>query len=319
MRAEKLQAPVVAIVGPTGVGKTEVSIRVALALDGEIVSADSRQFYRGMDIGTAKATAAEQARVPHHLIDVAAPDEVWSLAVFQEHAQRVIAQLHAKGKLPFLVGGTGQYIRAVLEGWDIPALAPVPHLREALEAWAAALGPLNFHEKLEKIDPQAAAQIEPNNVRRSIRAFEVIFQTGKLFSAQRRQKPSLYTLKLVGLRRPRTELYARIDARIEQMLAEGLVEEVQRLLAQGYSPSLPNMSAIGYREIAAYLEGNMTLEEAVAQIKRLTRIYVRRQANWFKADDPRIQWFDMQEDVVEKIVHFIQADEGWIKPGQVFK
>ncbi|MCD4674113.1 MAG: tRNA (adenosine(37)-N6)-dimethylallyltransferase MiaA [Anaerolineaceae bacterium] len=316
MQYKEIQSPVVAIVGPTAVGKTEVSIQLATALDGEIISADSRQFYRGMDIGTAKATLTEMERVPHHLINVADPDEIWSLAVFQKEAQKAIRDLHQRGKLPFLVGGTGQYIRAVLEGWDIPAQAPVPHLRNALEAWAAEIGPIALYEKLQMIDPQAAEKIDPNNLRRTIRALEVIFQTGKRFSVQRKRKPSLYTLKFVGLQRSRSELYERIDARIELMLANGFPDEVGALLAKGYSADLPNMSAIGYREMVAYLQGGMSLEDAVFRMKKLTRNFVRRQANWFKADDPRIRWFDMQSNVVEQIIDYIRADDGWIYPVQ---
>ena len=314
MQADYEAPRVVAIVGPTAVGKTEISLRLAEALNGEIVSTDSRQFYRGMDIGTAKATAEELARVPHHLIDVADPDEIWSLAVFQKEAQQAISDICSRGKLPFLVGGTGQYIRAVLEGWDIPAQAPVPHLRQALEAWADEIGPAALYEKLKLIDPEAAKKIDANNLRRTVRALEVIFQTGRKFSALRRRKASPYILKFVGLQRPRPELYKRIDARIELMLENGFLDEVQALLNKGYSADLPNMSAIGYREMVAYLQGEMSLEDAVARMKRLTRIFVRRQANWFKADDPNIRWFDMGEDVVEQMIAYVKDEAGWIYP-----
>ena len=307
---------VVAIVGPTAVGKTEVSLQLAEALNGEIVSTDSRQFYRGMDIGTAKATPIEQARVPHHLIDVADPDEIWSLAVFQREAQKAILDIASRGKLPFLVGGTGQYIRSVLEGWDIPQQAPVPHLRNVLDAWGQEIGPAALYEKLKMIDPQAAEKIDANNLRRTVRAFEVIFQTGKKFSALRRRKDSPYILKFVGLQRPRPDLYARIDLRIENMLENGFLEEVQALLNKGYSADLPNMSAIGYREMAAYLQGEMSLDDAVAQMKKLTRNYVRRQANWFKPDDPNIKWFDMQEPDVDAMIAYVQGEEGWIYPSK---
>ena len=312
---DELKSPLVVMVGPTAVGKTAISIKLAAALNGEIVSADSRQFYRGMDIGTAKATLDEQAVVPHHLIDVADPDEIWSLAVYQQEARKVIEEIQQREKLPFLVGGTGQYIRAVLEGWHIPEQAPVPHLRQALETWAAEIGPLELHQKLVLLDPQAAEKMDPNNLRRTVRALEVIFQTGRRFSAQRQTKPCLYSIKMVGLQRPRVELYERIDLRIDQMIQDGLVEEVQRLLERGYSPDLPNMSAIGYRQMAAYLNGEISIDEAVTQIKRMTRNFVRRQANWFKPEDPRIKWFDMDEDVFERILGYIKSEEGWILPG----
>ncbi len=298
--------PLIVIVGPTGVGKTEAAIQLARRLDGEIVSADSRLFYRGMDIGTAKPSAAELALVPHHLVDVSAPDQTWSLAVFQKEARRVIAGVHARGRLPFLVGGTGQFIRAVIEEWEAPPAGPVPALRLALENWSREIGAQGLYDRLARLDPEAAALIDPRNLRRTIRALEVIFTTGRLFSAQRRLGASPYRLLLLGLQRPRPELYARIDARIEAMLQAGLVDEVRRLLEQGYSADLPALSAIGYREIAAYLQGKMTLEEAVTQIKRATRIYVRRQANWFKPGDPRIHWFEVGANTVEEMEAFIR-------------
>lgn len=268
-----------------------------------------------MDIGTAKPTAEEQRRVPHHLIDVASPDEIWSLAVFQRTAARVIAGVHARGRLPFLVGGTGQYVRAVVESWEMPAQPPDYRLRGVLERWAQQIGPLELHRRLALLDLQAAALIEPTNLRRTIRALEVIFLTGRRFSEQRRKTGrSPYALLQIGLKRPRPELYARIDARIEAMLAAGLVDEVRGLLNSGYSPDLPNLSAIGYREITAYIRGEMTLEEAVAQMKRLTRVFVRRQANWFRDTDPTIHWFAVTPDVTGQIEAFIRSGSGWLLP-----
>lgn len=283
--------PVVVLVGPTAVGKTELSIQLAERFEAEIVSADSRLLYIGMDIGTAKPSQADRLRVPHHLIDVARPDEIWSLATFQHAASQVIAQIHARQRLPILVGGSGQYVRAILEGWQAPAVAPDPRLRNALEAWTAEITPLGLHTRLAALDPAAASKIDPSNTRRTIRALEVIFSTGELFSAQRTRMPSLYHSLVLGLTRPRADLYARIDARIEAMFQDGLVNEVQHLLDCGYSDELPNLSAIGYREVCAYLQGKMTLEQAKSTMQRQTRIFVRRQANWFKPDDPRIQWF----------------------------
>jgi len=293
--------PLVVILGPTAVGKTEIAIQLAERLDGEIVSADSRLFYRGMDIGTAKPTLAERDRVPHHLIDVADPNQVWNLAIFQRQARRAIADIHARGQLPFLVGGTGQYIRAVTQGWQVPEAQPSPRLRSALENWAAQIGQDGLHARLAVLDPDAAAAIDPRNLRRTVRALEVILSTGRLFSGLRRRKASPYRLLLLGLNRPRPELYARIDARIQTMLAEGLVEEVRTLLERGYSPDLPTMSAIGYGEIIAYLQGGITLEEAVEHMKRATRTFVRRQANWFKPSDPEIHWFEIGEGSVDQL------------------
>lgn len=282
--------PLIVLVGPTAVGKTAVAIELAERLGGEIVSADSRLFYRGMDIGTAKPSLAERRRVPHHLIDVAEPWEVWSLAVFQQQAWQAIADIHRRGRLPLLVGGTGQYIRAVIEGWQAPPVPSQPALRQALERWAAEIGPAALHARLALLDPQAAAKIDYRNLRRTVRALEVIFSTGQRFSQQRQSGQRRYDCRIFGLHLPRPELYARIDARVEAMLAAGLVQEVQRLLKSGCSPELPTLSAIGYREICRHLAGELSLPEAVQQIKRQTRVLVRRQANWFKADDPQIQW-----------------------------
>jgi tRNA dimethylallyltransferase len=296
----------IVVVGPTAVGKTETAIALAHRLAGEIVSADSRLFYRGMDIGTAKPNPRERQLVPHHLVDVADPDETWSLAVYQSEAQKAITEITQRGRIPFLVGGTGQYVRAVTHGWQPPEVHPDPRLRDALMEWAGEIGGLGLYERLATLDPQAAERIDPRNVRRTVRALEVIFQTGKKFSEQSRSQAPLYRTLILGLIRPRTELYARIDARIDQMLLEGLVGEVEGLLAKGYAPTLPALSAIGYREIVAYLQGKMTLEEAVTLIKRATRIFVRRQANWFKLDDPSIHWFNANDPVVDEMARCIQ-------------
>jgi len=291
-----LKPPLVIILGPTAVGKTAVSIALAQHLDGEIVSADSRLLYRGMDIGTAKPTQSEKKNIPHYLIDVADPDEIWSLGVYQHEAYRAIDQIHVRGKLPFLVGGTGQYIRSIIEGWRIPPQEPDYDLRDAITQWAEIIGPEGLHGRLERIDPIAASKIDYRNLRRTIRALEVIFKTGERFSDLRQKQVCRYSAVTLGIDRPREVLYERIDQRIEQMLDQGLVEEVQGLLDAGYSVDLPTMSAIGYGEIIQYLQGEISLDEAVALIKRNTRIFVRRQANWFKPDDERIEWFTASED-----------------------
>ncbi|MGC1378125.1 MAG: tRNA (adenosine(37)-N6)-dimethylallyltransferase MiaA [Anaerolineales bacterium] len=298
--------PLIVIVGPTAVGKTELGIQLAERLDGEIVSADSRLFYRGMDIGTAKPSAAEMARARHHLIDVADPDENWSLSVFQAAAREAIDDTHRRGKLPFLVGGTGQYVRAVTEGWTPPEVIPNPQLRSALEALAQEYGPYWLHDKLRVIDPAAAEKIDARNVRRTVRALEVIFITGRRFSAQGGVSDSPYRLTSVGLMRPRPELYARVDQRIESMFANGLLNEVQTLLDKGYSPTLPTLSAIGYRECVAVLQGAITLDEAKTQIKKMTRIFVRRQGNWFKENDPQIAWFEMGAGTAAEVETYLR-------------
>lgn len=303
----EFKLPLVVILGPTAVGKTEIAIQLAKRLESEIVSADSRLFYRGMDIGTAKPTPQQRKQVPHHLIDVANPDQPWSLAIFQQQAHLAISIIHSKRRLPFLVGGTGQYIRAVIEGWQVPKAEPRPEMRQTLERWAAQITPLGLHHRLAILDPEAAARIEPRNLRRTVRALEVILSTGRRFSEQRQRSSTPYRTIILGLMRSRTELYARVDARIQAMLASGLVEEVQTLLERGYSPNLPTLSAIGYREIISYLQGNTTLEEAVAQIKRRTRIFVRRQANWFRSNDPNIVWFDVKLGIVDEMESIVQA------------
>ncbi len=297
--------PLVVILGPTAVGKTEVAIQLAERVNGEIVSADSRLFYRGMDIGTAKPSYEERLRIPHHLIDVANPDETWSLAIFQIEADKSIRQITKNGHLPMMVGGTGQFVRSMIEGWKIPAVTPDPRLRETLMRWSEAIGSVEIHSKLAIIDPQAARSIDPSNVRRTIRALEVILSTGKLFSEQRTSGHLLYDPLLIGLTRPRIELYQRIDNRIQKMIEDGFIDEVRRLLDQGYSPNLPTLSAIGYGEIVAYLQGKISLDEAIVLMKRRTRTFVRRQANWFKEADPDIHWFKVNASTVPEIEQLV--------------
>jgi tRNA dimethylallyltransferase len=295
----------VLIVGPTAVGKTELAIQLAERLNGEIVSADSRLFYRGMDIGTAKPTPEEQARVPHHLIDIADPDEILSLAVFQQKAHEAVADIHTRKKIPLLVGGTGQFIRAVTEGWIPPEVEPNERLRSELERMKEERGVYWLYEKLKELDPVAAEKIDARNYRRTIRALEVIMTTGKKFSGQRGQSESPYHLITIGLTRPRAELYERVDKRIDGMFASGLLEEVKGLLAKGYSPSLPTMSAIGYRECIRVINGELSEEQARAEIRRITRVFVRRQANWFKESDPKIRWFRVVGEVINEIESYI--------------
>ena len=308
LRPVRSLLPLVLIVGPTAVGKTEIAIQLAERLNGEIVSADSRLFYRGMDIGTAKPTLEEQDRVRHHLIDIASPDEILSLAVFQQIAHEAIADIHRRKKLPLLVGGTGQYMRAVTEGWSPPAVPPNDRLRDEIEKMKEERGIKWLHDQLRNLDAEAAEKIDPRNFRRTIRALEVILTTGRKFSEQRGQAdPSPYRLVAIGLTRPRAELYARVDARIESMFANGFLDEVKGLLEIGYSPALPTLSAIGYRECVAVLEGKLTVEEAKQLIRRATRVFVRRQANWFKESDPTIDWFTVEDETVGKIEVHLRA------------
>ncbi|MDY6873971.1 MAG: tRNA (adenosine(37)-N6)-dimethylallyltransferase MiaA [Chloroflexota bacterium] len=296
-----MKPPLIVIVGPTAVGKTSASIALAKRLNAEIVSADSRLLYRGMDIGTAKPTMDERDGIPHYLMDVADPDENWSLAVYQREAYAAIDEILSREKLPILVGGTGQYVRSIIEGWHIPPQKPDPALREALNQWAEEIGPAAFHERLRGLDAEAADKIDYRNTRRVVRALEVILKTGERFSDLRRKQACRYRPIILGIEMDREKLYDRVDRRVDLMLDAGLVSEVQGLLADGFPPDLPTMSAIGYAEIVEYLQGRTSLEEAVAVIKRNTRIFVRRQANWFKPSDDRITWYSAGNSLVDQM------------------
>lgn len=293
--------PLVVIVGPTGVGKTHLALRLAEDLEVEVVSADSRQVYRGMDIGTDKPTAEERQRVPHHLIDIVEPNEDFSLAQYQDMAYAAIDDVLLRGKLPFLVGGTGQYVKAVVEGWIIPRVKPNEALRTELYQEAKAKGEMALHTRLRQVDPAAAGKIDPRNVRRVIRALEVYLETGRPISELQRRKPPPYRILQLGLTMERTALYQRIDQRVDRMIERGLVEEVRGLVEQGYGYELPAMSGLGYRQIGCYLRGEISLAEAIHLIKRETRRFVRQQYTWFRLDDERIRWFQAQDDPYEPI------------------
>jgi len=315
MLLSDIETPLIILVGPTAVGKTALSIELAQRLSAEIISSDSRLFYRGMDIGTAKPTLQERSLVPHHLIDVADPHESWSLALFQQTAYQIIDDIHARGRLPLMVGGTGQYVHAITHGWRMPAQAPDDSLREVLNRWAQHIGAERLHQKLALLDPAAAANIDWRNQRRTVRALEVIFHTGKRFSAQRREGKPRYPTLQIGLWLPREEIFRRVDERIEAMFTQGFVEEVRGLVAAGYSPDMPGMASIGYREVCAHLRGEMTLEEVKARMRQLTHQFVRRQANWFKQDDPAIQWFDVRQPaIIPVILDTIQTTGHWRLP-----
>ena len=248
----------------------------------EVVSADSRQIYRYMDIGTAKPSVAERAAVPHQLIDIVDPDQPFSLAEYQSRAYAAIADIHTRDKIALLVGGTGQYITAVLEGWQAPEVPPNEALRVELEAYAAEHGAEALFERLRALDPESAARMDPRNVRRTVRALEVCLETGRPFSEQQGKLPPAYEVLEIGLTMEREALYQRLDVRIDKMMAEGLLDEVRALHNRGYDWRLPSMSGLGYAQLGMALRGEVSLDEAVMAIKHDTRTFVRRQYTWFR-------------------------------------
>jgi tRNA dimethylallyltransferase len=291
----------IAIVGPTAASKSRLALHLAQQFNGEIVSADSRQMYGHMDIGTAKPGGEERALVPHHLIDILNPDEDFSLAQYQQLAYHTIADIHQRGKLPWLVGGSGLYVWAVVEGWSIPPVPPDLALRRTLAERAAKGEVAELYQELMALDPVAAQKIDPRNVRRVIRALEVTRSAGVPFSQLQQKKAPPFQTLMVGLTADRAELYRRIDARVDEMLAHGLVDEVKKLVKMGYSFNLPAMSGIGYRQIGRHLRGELSLAEAIQQIKYETHRLARHQYNWFRLSDQRIQWFDVRGGVESEI------------------
>ena len=302
--------PLIIILGATGVGKTGLAIELAQRLHGEIVGADSRQVYRHMDIGTAKPTPAQQARVRHHLIDLVAPDHRLSLAEYQYAAYRAIDGLHALGKLPLLVGGSGQYISAVEEGWGIPRVPPEPALRAELEEVARKESPAALHERLRRVDPLSADKIHPNNIRRVIRALEVHTLAGTAISALQVKRPPAYRIVRLGLQLPRSLLYPQVDARLDAMIAAGFVDEVRRLLDMGYSRQLPAMSGLGYREIAAHILDGDPLDAAIERAKFSTHDFIRGQDVWFRGHDNGILWHNVAELDIGALLADLRA---WLK------
>lgn len=286
------------LTGPTAVGKTKASIALAKAVNGEIISADSMQVYKYMDIGTAKITTEEMDGVNHYLIDDLLPNQEFSVAVFKEMALKAMNEIYEKGKIPIIVGGTGFYIQALLYDIDFSEVEGHPY-REELEGFANEHGANALHHRLLEIDPQAANDIHENNVKRVIRAIEYYYENGRKISehnALEREKESPYTFCYIVLNDKREHLYSRIDSRIDIMKDQGLVEEVEGLLQAGYSRDLVSMQGLGYKEIVAYLEGEISLEEALRILKRDTRHFAKRQITWFKRERD-VQW--IQKDAYE--------------------
>jgi len=296
-----IRGRLVAIVGPTGVGKSRLGLWLARDFGGEIVSADSRQVYRYMDIGTAKPSPDEQSLVAHHLIDVVDPDQDFSLACYQEMAYQAIDGIVFGGRLPILAGGSGQYVWAVLEGWQVPRVPPDGGFRRHLQERATQAGGHSLYQELKAMDPAAAGRIDPRNVRRVIRALEVARGASAPVSETQGKQAPPYQLLIIGLTAERAELYRRTDARVDAMIQRGLVDEVRELVRMGYGETGPVASGIGYRQVLAFLRDEISLEEAVRQIKTETHRLVRQQYAWFRRQDGRIEWFDIQAEPEEGI------------------
>ncbi|MBM7624118.1 tRNA (adenosine(37)-N6)-dimethylallyltransferase MiaA [Sporohalobacter salinus] len=299
-----MQEPLVAIIGPTAVGKTELSLALAKELNAEIISGDSMQVYKEMDIGTAKPTVEERQNIPHHMIDILTPEEDFSVADFQKRVDELIPDIVERNRLPMLVGGTGLYIKALIQGFLFPEMETDWELRERLEKEAEKHGTEYVHNKLKEIDPTLADKLHPNDLRRVIRGIEVYKQTGKTstyFREKAKERPPRYQAVKIGLRRDRDELYSRINRRVDLMIDNGLVKEVKELYEAGYERGLTSMQGLGYKELLGYFEGEYDLEEAIRLIKRDTRHFAKKQLTWFRKDD-KINWFDVGEYEFEKLV-----------------
>lgn len=293
----------IAIVGPTAGGKTTLGIALAKKFGGEIISADSRQIYRGMNIGTAKPTPEEQRSVPHHLIDIKDPGEDYTVADYQHDAIASIRDIASRGRIPFLVGGTGLYVRAVLENLDIPKAQADPALRKKIEEEIAKDGLAAVFKRLVALDPDAEGVVDPKNPRRVVRALEVATTTGKPFTAQRKKRQPLFDALTLGIDPPAELLRGRIDERIDAMMRAGLVEEV-RTLIEKYGQAAGAFNAIGYREIIDHLNGTLSLNDAVEAIKMNTWHYAKRQRTWFKKMSS-IRWTDTYENAMEAVTNFL--------------
>ena len=312
-----MKKPLIILTGPTAVGKTELSIRLARLVNGEIISADSMQVYKHMDIGSAKIRQEEMEGVPHHLVDVFEPDEEFHVVRFQECARRCMEEIYGRKRIPILVGGTGFYIQAVLYDIDFTENGGDDSYRKGLEALAKEKGNEVLHQMLREVDAPSAEQIHANNVKRVIRALEYYHETGEPISRhneQERQKESPYNFAYFVLNDRRDRLYAKIDARVDGMLQDGLVEEVRALKEKGYTKDMVSMQGLGYKEILSYLDGECTLEEAVYILKRDTRHFAKRQLTWFRRER-EVCWVDKEafaydhEKILERIAEVLREKE----------
>ena len=298
------KAEVLAIVGPTASGKSRLGMEIAQCVGGEIVGADSRQVYRHMDIGTAKPSLEDRERVRHHIIDIISPSEDYSVALYVRQAREAIADVVKRGRVPIVVGGTGQYIWALLEGWNVPEVSPNHSLREELQERLSRNGLADLVEELRRVAPKAAKRVDLANPRRVIRALELAYQTtdGEPEEPTRTSPP--FQASIVGIEIDRARLYDRINGRVDAMFEVGWVGEVERLLGMGFGPELPAMSSLGYREICEYLRGEVTLEDAVETIKSKTRRFARQQGAWFRTNDERIRWFSGEREGLDQAVEY---------------
>ena len=301
------QHPLIAVVGPTASGKSALALKLAQKLDGEIINADSRQVYRRMDVGTAKPTPEERSLVPHHLFDIRNPDETYSLALFLEHAHAAVDDVQSRSRLPILVGGSGQYVWAFLEGWQPPKVPPNPAIRADLEFQLERRGVWPLFELLQAIDPRTAERTDPQNPRRVLRALEIHLSGGRNPTSGPTPKNSDVNALVIGLTMPREDLYARIDLRVDEMMQQGFLDEVRRLLDGGCDPTLPAMSGVGYQELAAHLSGELSLEETVQRVKYRTHGIARRQYAWFKPEDPRIHWLQSNNNPIDTALSLAQS------------
>lgn len=299
---------ILVVVGPTASGKTALALELARKRNGEIISADSRQIYRGMDIGTSKPTAAERAVVPHHLIDIKNPNEDYAVAEYKRDAIAIAQDILHRGRLPILVGGTGLYVKAVVENLDIPAVKADPELRKKIESEIETEGLAAVFTKLVELDPEAEYVVDPKNPRRVVRALEVALSTGRPFTTQRKKNEPLFDVLEIGLDLAAATLRKRIEARIDHMMETGFLEEVGRLTEQ-YGYDCPAFDAIGYRELIDHLKNHASLDVAVAHIKLHTWHYAKRQLTWFKKD-PSVQWIQGADQVNSMVNSFLNRKGG---------
>jgi tRNA dimethylallyltransferase len=311
-KGEAIFPPTIVITGPTAVGKSAVALELAPRFGAEILSADSRQIYRHLDIGTAKPTIAERARVPHHLLDLVEPDEPYSAANFRADADGVLRDLARRGRVAFLVGGSPHYVQAVVERLEIPPVPPHPELRRELEQFAREQGAERLHQRLQQVDPQAAVQIQATNVRRVIRALEVYQVTGEPFSLIGRKRGTPLPALRLAITDDRARLYERIDRRVDLQMEVGLIEETRRVLEMGFSPELPPLRGLVYREAVAILQGRMSTADGIRRMKETTHAFARRQYTWLRRE-PELHWLDagpgLAGRVEEAIGRYLQGGQ----------